>query len=141
MIVGYTTGVFDLFHVGHLALLSRARSHCDLLIVGVTTDELSTQEKGKSPVIPYTERAAIVGALRCVDAVVPQESYEKLDAWRRLEFSIMFVGDDHKNTEKWKRIEEKMGGVGVKVVYLPYTSHVSSTILRQRLAKEIKELE
>jgi glycerol-3-phosphate cytidylyltransferase len=128
--VGYTTGVYDMFHIGHLRVLERARSQCDRLIVGVTTDELSLAAKGKLPIIPFTERADIVSSLRCVDRVVAQESMDKWKAWEHWHFDKMFVGDDWKGTQKWNVLEEQFGSVGVEIVYFPYTSDTSSTLLR-----------
>src|SRR6056297_570332 len=99
--IGYTTGVFDLFHIGHLNILRNAKLECDYLIVGVTTDELSMNEKKKKPIIPLVERMEIVQAIKYVDNVVPQTTYDKMEAWRNLGFNIMFVGDDWKGTDKW----------------------------------------
>ena len=97
-IIGYTTGVYDMFHIGHLNLIQRAKRECDYLIVGVSTDELVEREKNKTPVIPYEERAAIVQALRDVDEVVPQKDKNKLAAWHLFHFDKMFVGSDWKGT-------------------------------------------
>jgi glycerol-3-phosphate cytidylyltransferase len=133
VVIGYTTGVFDMFHVGHLRILERARAHCDRLIVGVTTDELSFANKGKSPIIPYAERVEIIEALRCVDEVVPQDSSDKMSAWERWPFERMFVGDDWRGTETWNRLDREFAAVGVEIVYFPYTSHTSSTMLRSAL--------
>jgi glycerol-3-phosphate cytidylyltransferase len=133
--IGYTTGVFDLFHIGHLNILRNARLECDYLIVGVTTDELSQNEKGKKPVIPFAERMAIVESIKYVDMVVPQTSYDKFEAWNNLKFNIMFVGDDWKGSEKWKDLEQKFGEKGVIISYFPYTQHTSSTKLRTILDK------
>lgn len=133
--VGYTTGVFDLFHVGHLNILRNAKLACNYLIVGVTTDELSVSGKGTKPVIPFNERMAIVGSIQYVDMVVPQVSYDKFEAWNNLKFNMMFVGDDWKNTEKWNSLEKEFASLGVKIVYFPYTRHTSSTKLREVLEK------
>lgn len=133
--IGYTTGVFDLFHIGHLNILRNARLECDYLIVGVTTDELSENEKGKKPVIPFSERMAIVGGIKYVDMVVPQTSYDKFEAWNNLKFNIMFVGDDWKGTDKWKDLEAKFAEKGVTISYFPYTQQTSSTKLRTILEK------
>ena len=126
MIVGYTTGVFDLFHVGHLNMLKNAKSMCDRLIVGVTTDELVSY-KNKKAVIPYEERSEIVRAIKYVDAVIPQENMDKFEMWKRLKFDVMFVGDDWYETEKWKKYEDQFSEVGVKIVYFPYFKGTSST--------------
>jgi glycerol-3-phosphate cytidylyltransferase len=133
MIVGYTTGVFDMFHVGHLRILERARQHCDQLIVGVTTDELSVSNKGKSPIIEFDERFDIVSALRCVDRAVAQDSMDKIAAWELHRFDRMFVGDDWQGTPKWNALEADFAARNVDIVYFPYTAHTSSTILRAAL--------
>ena len=132
-IIGYTTGVYDLFHIGHLRLLNRAKSQCDKLIVGVTTDELVSY-KFKKAVIPYDERVEIVRNIKCVDEVVAQKNMNKMEAWRKLKFNIMFVGDDWKGTEKWNRYESEFKEVGVQIVYFPYTKGTSSTIINNVLS-------
>lgn len=131
-ILGYTSGVFDLFHVGHLRLLINARGLCDRLIVGVTTDELVAY-KNKKAVIPFEERKAIVASLKYVDVVVPQSHMNKLLTWKKLKFDVMFVGDDWYATPKWKNIETKLNHVGVKVIYFPYTQGTSSTLINSVL--------
>lgn len=134
MIIGYTTGVFDLFHVGHLNMLKNAKSMCDRLIVGVTTDELVSY-KNKRAVIPQDERMEIVRNIKCVDAVVPQESMDKFQAWKKLKFDVMFVGDDWYDTDKWKEYEEQFREVGVKIIYFPYFKGTSSTLINETLEK------
>ena len=133
--IGYTTGVFDLFHVGHLNILKRARLECDHLIVGITTDELSESAKNKKPFIPFQERMDLVEAVKYVDEVVPQTSYDKMEAWNNLKFDRMFVGDDWKGSDQWNIIEDEFAQVGVEIIYFPYTTHTSSTILRDILSK------
>ena len=135
MIIGYTTGVFDLFHIGHLNILKRARLECDHLIVGITTDELSESAKNKKPFIPFQERMDLVEAVKYVDEVVPQTSYDKMEAWNNLKFDRMFVGDDWKGSDQWNTIEDEFAQVGVEIIYFPYTTHTSSTILRDILSK------
>ena len=105
--IGYTTGCFDLFHIGHLNILKRARLECDYLIVGVTSDELATSAKNKKLVIPFQERMDIVESIKFVDEVVPQTSYDKMEAWNNLKFDKMFVGDDWKGTDAWKKIYQE----------------------------------
>jgi glycerol-3-phosphate cytidylyltransferase len=131
--VGYTAGTFDMFHIGHLNLLRRARSSCDRLIVGVSTDELVMQHKGKIPVLPFEERLEIVRAVRYVDEVVLQESMDKLLAWERVRFDRLFVGDDYRGSAMWARFESEFPRLGVEIMYFPYTAHTSSTLLRERL--------
>lgn len=131
--VGYTAGVYDMFHIGHLNILKRAKENCDYLIVGVSTDELVQNYKNKKTIIPFEERAAIVEAIKYVDKVVPQVSMNKMQAWENYKFDAMFVGDDWKGTEKWNKIEAEFKKVGVDIVYFPYTQGTSSTILREKL--------
>ena len=133
--IGYTTGVFDLFHIGHLNILKRAKLECDYLIVGVTSDELSLKEKKIKPVIPFNERLEIVESIKFVDEVVPQMNYDKIEAWNNLKFDRMFVGDDWKDTDKWNQIEKNFAPHNVEILYFPYTSNTSSTALREVLKK------
>ena len=128
--IGYTTGVYDMFHVGHLNLLKRAKLECDYLIVGVTTDELCEQRKGKRPIIPFTERMEIVEHIIFVDEVIPQVNMDKIEAWNNLKFNKIFVGDDWKGSAKWNLLEEQFAELGVEIVYFSYTRHTSSTKLR-----------
>ena len=132
MIIGYTTGVYDLFHIGHLNLLCNAKSLCDKLIVGVTSDELVSY-KLKNAVIPFEERIEIIRSVRYVDAVIPQYTMNKFEAWEKLKFDIMFVGDDWHKEKKWEEIEEQLKEVGVKVIYFPYTKGTSSTLINEVL--------
>ena len=136
MIVGYTTGVYDMFHIGHLNILKRAKEQCDYLIVGVSTDELVQHDKNKTPIIPFEERCAIVEAIRYVDKVVPQTDKNKFAAWEKYHFNKMFVGSDWKGTPQWAKFEEEDSPVGVEIVYLDHTDGISSTILRNRLNEE-----
>jgi glycerol-3-phosphate cytidylyltransferase len=132
--IGYTTGVFDLFHVGHLNILKKAKMRCDFLIVGVTTDELVSY-KNKNAIIPQKERLAIIKSVKYVDKVVSQESMDKFMAWKKYKFNVIFVGTDWKGTDKWIQLEEQFKNVGVDIVYIPYTKGTSSTILRDVLSK------
>lgn len=134
-IVGYTAGVFDLFHIGHLNILKRAKENCDFLIVAVSTDELVKQYKNKTPVICYEERAQIVKAIKYVDMVVPQENRDKLGALEKYKFDKMFVGDDWKGTELFSGLEAKFKERGAEIVYFPYTTGTSSTFLKETLEK------
>lgn len=131
--IGYTTGVFDLFHIGHLNVIRSAKLECDYLIVGVTTDELSESEKGRRPVIPFVERFEIVENIKYVDNVVPQVNYDKIEAWNNLKFNKIFVGDDWKGTARWNKLEKAFTELGVEICYLPYTKHTSSTKIRKIL--------
>lgn len=141
MIIGYTTGVYDMFHIGHLNIIRRAKEQCDYLIVGVSTDELVKHDKNKTPVILYKERAAIVAAIKYVDEVVPQHDKNKFAAWEKYHFNKMFVGTDWKGTPQWKKFEEEFAPVGVKIIYLPHTDGISSTILRPLNDDKVDEMD
>ncbi len=131
-IIGYTAGVFDLFHIGHLKLLKNASGLCDKLIVGVTTDDL-VEYKGKKALIPYEDRAEIVRSIKYVNAVVPQKDMDKLTMCKKLGASYLFVGDDWYQTEKWKKYEEEFAKEGIKIIYFPYTDGISSTKITETL--------
>lgn len=137
--IGYTTGVFDMFHIGHLNIIRKARQQCDYLIVGVSTDELVEKEKGKTPVIPYDERVEIISAIKYVDKVVPQVDKDKFKAWENLHFNKMFVGSDWENTPQWEKYEEQFKPVGVEIIYLPYTKGISSTKLTGVIKKVLDD--
>lgn len=141
MDIGYACGVFDLFHIGHLNLLRNAKGICDHLIVGVTTDDLIETYKHKKAIIPFTERMEIVRAVKYVDSVVPQEDIDKFEAWKKLRFDVLFVGDDWYNSPSWQEYEEKFKEVGVRVVYFPYTKGTSSTLINSILLEERKKIE
>ncbi len=132
--IGYTTGVYDMFHIGHLNLIKRAKEQCEFLIVGVTTDELCFKRKQKYPIICESDRVSIVKELRCVDQVVLQENMDKLEAVKKYHVDAVFVGSDWKGTDAWIQYEKEFAEVGCSVVYLAHTDGISSTILRNRLA-------
>lgn len=133
--IGYTTGVFDLFHIGHLNVLKRAKEQCDFLIVGVTTDALCFERKGKMPIICEADRVKIVEAIRYVDRVVLQVDMDKRKAVEQLHADAVFVGSDWKGTEAWNSYEQQFSELGCEVVYLDHTDGISSTILRKRMGK------
>ena len=130
--IGYTTGVFDMFHIGHLNILRRAKEQCEYLIVGVSTDELVRSYKGKTPIIPLEQRMAIVEAIRYVDKVVVQSSMNKLEAYEQLHFDAIFHGDDWKGSDMYNDMSERFAAVGVDMVFLPHTDGISSTIIRAK---------
>lgn len=132
MIIGYTAGVYDLFHIGHLNLLKNAKSLCDKLIVGVTTDELVSY-KGKHALIPFEDRMEIVRSIKFVDAVVPQSDMNKLLMCKKLGAKVLFVGDDWYGTDKWKDYEKEFATEGIKIIYFPYTKGISSTTITKVL--------
>jgi len=133
MTIGYTTGVFDLFHIGHLNLLKNARSMCDKLIVGVTTDELVSY-KHKKAIIPFEDRIEIVRNIKYVDAAIPQDSMDKMNMWEKIKFDVMFVGDDWHKTEKWQKFEKEFNDVNVRIIYFPYTKGISSSLINEILS-------
>ena len=132
LIIGYTTGVFDLFHIGHLNLLKNAKSFCDRLIVGVTVDDLVLY-KGKRAVIPFVDRVEIVRSIKYVDAVVPQNDMNKLEMCLRLKANIFFIGDDWYGTNRFNSYEKELSSKGIKIIYFPYTKGISSTKISQAL--------
>ena len=131
--IGYTTGVFDLFHIGHLNILRRAKEQCEYLIVGVTSDELCMKRKNKYPIINEKERMEIVGAIRYVDKVIAQTDMDKLKAVKAIGADAVFVGSDWKGTESWNKYEKEFREIGCDVVYLEHTDGISSTILREKI--------
>lgn len=128
--VGYTTGVFDMFHIGHLNIIRKAKENCDFLIVGVTSDEEVFRVKGKKPIIPLNERMEIVQAIRYVDKVVIENDTDKITTYQNIKFDIIFKGDDWKGTKKWNDYEVYFRDKGVEILYFPYTVGTSSTQLR-----------
>lgn len=133
---GYTAGVYDMFHIGHLNILRNAKTLCNELIVGVSTDEVVEKNKNKKTIIPFDERIKIIEAIKYVDKAVPQTTYSiegKIESAKENKIDVMFVGDDWKGTEKWNKIEEELKKINVDVVYLPHTDGISSTMLREKI--------
>lgn len=137
--IGYTTGVFDLFHIGHLNVLRNAKEQCEYLIVGVSTDEVVRSYKNKKPIIPFEERAAIVKAIKYVDEVVPQTDMDKKAAWDKLHYDALFHGDDWKGTAMYDKYLQEFDGTGVEIVFLPHTKGTSSTTLTAVLNKVLEK--
>ena len=133
MIIGYTTGVFDMFHIGHLNILRRAKEKCDYLIVGVSTDECVESYKHHKPMIPYDQRAAIVAAIKYVDEVVPQTTMDKLEFLKTRHFDVMFHGDEWKGTELYNKYEKDFAEYGARIEYLSHTKGISSSMLRDKI--------
>ncbi|MHA6669456.1 adenylyltransferase/cytidyltransferase family protein [Homoserinimonas sp. A447] len=131
--IGYAAGAYDLFHVGHLNILRRAKEQCDHLIAGVVSDEMLELTKGIRPTVPLTERLEIVRSIRYVDSVVIESLPDKLETWREVGFNVFFKGDDWRGTQKGLKLEREFAAVGVEVVYFPYTIDTSSTALRHAL--------
>ncbi len=135
--IGYLSGTFDLFHVGHLNILKHAKEHCDYLIVGVHE---SGQWKGKETFIPFDERKSIVAACRYVDRVV-DSCLEDSEAWSKYKYDMLFVGTDYKGSERFLRYEEFFSDKGVKIIYLPYTQSTSSTMIRKTILLKTKDID
>ena len=138
---GYTAGVYDMFHIGHLNVIRNAKKYCKCLIVGVTIDEIVLKNKGKLPVIPFDERIEIVKSIRYVDKVIPQTDYSidgKIKTAVENKIDVMFVGSDWQNTNKWKTIEKELKRIGIDVIYLPHTDGISSTILRKKIKGDMQ---
>ncbi len=131
--IGYTTGVFDLFHIGHLNILRRAKEQCEYLVVGVSTDDCVRTYKNKTPIIPFEQRIQIVEAIRYVDKVVPQASMDKMEAWKELRFDALFHGSDWQNSEMYNKIIEEFKAVDVDVVFLPHTEGISSSDISKKV--------
>lgn len=133
MIYGYTAGVFDLYHLDHASLLYNAYSRCDHLTVGLSTDNLAASIKGSSPVMTYTERSLVLTSVRWVDAIVPQTSVDKYEAWKRLKYNVLFVGDDWYNTPTWNLYENQLEEEGIPVIYIPSPQRISSSTIKERI--------
>ena len=136
--IGYTQGVFDMFHVGHLRLINHAKEQCEMLIVGVNSDDLVRRYKNKTPVINEGERAEIVQNLKSVYQVEIVETLDKVEVYKRLHFDVIFIGDDWKGNSRWAQTEKELAVYNVPVVYLPHTPHVSSTILKPKYPSAVK---
>ena len=132
MIIGYTSGVYDLFHVGHVNILRNAKAMCDKLVVGVTVDEL-VMYKNKRSVIPYHERIEVVRSCKYVDVAIPQNDMDKTSAAIKNNANYLFVGDDWYDTDKWRGYENSLNEIGCKVIYFPYTDGTSSTLINDTL--------
>ncbi len=136
--IGFTAGVYDMFHIGHLNVIKRAKEQCEYLIVGVSTDEVVEKNKNKKPIINFEDRKAIVESIKYVDKVVSQERYDiegKIEMVKKYNIDAMFVGSDWKDTDKWNCIEKVLKEIGCDVIYLPHTDGISSTILREIINK------
>lgn len=130
--IGYTQGVFDMFHIGHLNLIKNAKARCEYLIVGINSDKLVRDYKKKSPVICEDQRKEIVESIKYVDRAVITHTLDKIEIWNYLNFNVIFIGDDWKNSERWIKTENELKKVEVEVIYLPYTNLISSSILREK---------
>ncbi|MBS6642242.1 MAG: adenylyltransferase/cytidyltransferase family protein [Clostridiaceae bacterium] len=135
--IGYIAGVFDLFHIGHLNLIRKAKDKCEYLIVGVLTDELVVHFKGKPPYIPFDERLEIVGSIKYVDKAVPVtlDNIDKMAAWELYKFDCLFSGDDYVNNESWIVDKKRLNQVGSDIYFFPYTKSTSSTQIKKALGR------
>ncbi len=138
-LIGYTQGVYDMFHIGHLNLLNHAKEYCDQLIVGVNSDRLVMEYKHKKPVIPEEERLAIVQNIKAVDDAFIVDTLDKIQTLRARYYDAIFIGDDWKGNERWMRTEEELKPFGINVIYLPHTPEKSSTVLRKESMNKISE--
>lgn len=137
--VGFTDGVYDMFHVGHLNMIRTAKSYCDKLIVGVHSDEIVEGYKHRKPVINEQDRREIVGAIREVDQAVINYTRDKMKLWEKYHFDVIFIGDDWKGTERWNNFEKVLAKIGVAVEYIPYTQGISTTQIRKELGDKCDE--
>ena len=137
--IGYTTGVFDMFHVGHLNILRQAKENCDYLIVGVSSDELVESYKNKTPIIPFEHRKEIVESIKYVDEVVIQSHRDKIKSFHEIGFDIMFVGSDWKGTELFNVLEKELKKYNAIIHFFQYTEGISSTRLKKILAADSKK--
>lgn len=133
MIIGYTAGVYDLFHAGHLNILKKAKSECDYLIVGVNTASGTSNYKNKTPIISDADRVEIVRNIKCVDEAHLVETNDKLEALKKFNYDVIFVGDDHKGEPTWVELEETLAKLGKRVEYFPYTKGVSTTEILKKI--------
>jgi len=131
--IGYITGAFDLFHIGHLNILRRSKERCHYLIAGVLTDEIIQEEKHKTPFIPFGERIEIVRQCKYVDRAIPVDKHNtnKLDAWKELRYGCLFAGSDHEGKPYWMELQAQLRSIGSELEFLPYTQSTSSTMLQK----------
>ncbi|MCD8325711.1 MAG: adenylyltransferase/cytidyltransferase family protein [Lachnospiraceae bacterium] len=134
---GYTQGVYDMFHIGHLNLLNHAKEYCDYLVVGVNSDALVESYKHKKPVIHENERKSIVENIKAVDEAVIVETLDKIEQLNNFGYDVIFIGDDWKGNARWEETKRQLGDRGVDLIFLPYTHGVSSTILRKEEGEKI----
>ena len=139
MRIGYTQGVFDMFHVGHLNLLNNARAQCDQLIVGVNSDALVESYKHKVPVVRQEFRRMIVENIKAVEKAYIVDTLEKVKILEQIPFDVIFIGDDWKGSARWSETCRKLAERGVEVVFLPYTQDVSSTLLRTKQEDKVED--
>ena len=137
--VGYTQGVYDMFHIGHLNLINHAKEYCEYLIVGVNADDLVIEYKRKTPIIHEKERQTIVANIKAVDECVIAHTLDKRVAFDLYHFDAIFIGDDWKGNPRWEQTRIDMAELGVDLVFLPHTDGISSTELRPVEGNRIKD--
>lgn len=138
-VIGYTQGVFDMFHIGHLNLLNNAKAQCDYLIVGVNSDELVQAYKNKTPVVDEQTRKTIVENIKAVDQAYVVNTLDKVEIRKKIPFDVIYIGDDWKGSPRWSETQERLKEYGAEVVFLPYTQNISSTILRVQKDEKVEE--
>lgn len=131
--IGYTSGAYDLFHIGHLNLLKKAKELCEYLIVDIYTDDVIKGYKKSPSIIGEEQRAAIVSAIRYVDKVHMQNTLDKISAYNNYKFDAIFIGNDWENSDRWNTICEQMKPLGVDVLFLPYTSGISTSSIKEKI--------
>lgn len=132
---GCIQAAMDMFHYGHLNLINNAKKYCENLTVAVNSDDLIQRYKNKTPIVSCKDRMKIISAIKGVDRVVKIDHRDKVKAAKELQFDALLMGDDWKDTPFYKEQEEKLGAIGVKIVYLPRTPNVSSTDIRNEYIK------
>lgn len=130
---GYTDGVYDLFHVGHLNMIQTAKRYCEYLIVGVHGDDVVEGYKGHRPIIDENDRRRIIESVKGVDRAEINRFRDKMRLWELYHFDVVFIGDDWKGTKRWNNFEKILAGLGVDVIYVPYTRGVSTTDIKMRI--------
>lgn len=133
--IGYTDGVYDLFHVGHLNMIQEAKKRCEYLIVGVHGDDVVEEYKHHRPIINENDRKRIVESIKGVDRAEINRFRDKLKLWDLYHFNVIFIGDDWKGTDRWNHFEEVLAQVNVDVVYVPYTQGISTTEIKRKIAE------
>ena len=137
--VGYTQGVYDMFHIGHLNLLLNAKKHCEHLVVGVNADKLVQIYKHKTPVIDEESRRFIIENIKPVDECIIARTLDKLEMHELVKFDVIFIGSDWKGNLRWVETEKQLAAVGAEVCYLPYTDGICSTVLRKVKDNQVSE--
>ncbi len=133
--IGYTDGVYDLFHIGHLNMIQTAKGHCEYLIVGVHGDDVVEGYKNHKPIINENDRKRIIESVKGVDRAEINRFRDKLKLWELYHFDVIFIGDDWKGTERWNNFEKVLAEINVDVVYVPYTQGISTTDIKNRILR------